>query len=70
MMPPPIFDEVAKDLKPIGELCAGEAAYRFTRGLGLAHMDAHLKGDWEARRFLEVDVVAALATQGVSARVG
>jgi predicted dienelactone hydrolase len=69
MMPPPVFDQVVKDSKPIGELCAGEAAYRFTRGLGLAHMDAHLKGEEEARRLLEADLAAALATQGVSARV-
>jgi dienelactone hydrolase len=69
MMPPPVFDEVAKDIKPIGELCAGEPAYRFTRGLGLAHMDAHLKGDEDARQLLEADVVAALATQGVRVRV-
>jgi hypothetical protein len=67
-MPPPVFDQLAKDIKPIAELCAGDPAYRFTRGLGLAHMDAHLRGDAEARRFLDDDVIARLASEGVVAR--
>jgi predicted dienelactone hydrolase len=69
MMPPPVFDQVAKDIKPIAELCSGESAYRFVRALGLAHMDAHLKGDEAARRFLESDVIASLTAQEVVARL-
>jgi len=69
MMPPPVFDQLAKDIKPIAELCSGESAYRFVRGLGLAHMDAHLRGDATARRFLDADVIAALGAQRVVARV-
>ena len=69
MMPPPVFDQVVKDIKPIAELCSGESAYRFVRALGLAHMDAHLKGDEAARRFLESDVIASLTAQEVVARL-
>jgi len=69
MMPPPVFDQVAKDIKPIAELCAGDPAYRFTRGLGLAHMDAHLRGDEGAKSFLDGDLVGLLAAEGVVARL-
>jgi predicted dienelactone hydrolase len=64
MMPPPIFDRVAPSIKPIGELCAPEGAYHFVRSLGLAHMDAHLRGDESAARFLAGDVRAALRARG------
>lgn len=67
MMPPPIFDQLAKAIKPIHELAAPESAYRFVRGLGLAHMDAHVRGSEAAARFLAGDVVAALRAQGVAA---
>ena len=69
MMPPPVFDQLAKEIKPIAELCAGDPAYRFTRGLGLAHMDAHLRGDESARRLLDGDLIALLAAEGVVARL-
>ncbi len=69
MMPPPVFDQVAKDIKPISELSSGESAYKFTRGLGLAHMDAHLRGSESAASFLAGDLVATLAAQGVKASV-
>jgi dienelactone hydrolase len=67
MMPPPIFDQLAKSIKPIGELCAAEGAYDFTRGLGLAHMDAHLRGVEPAARLLAGDVIATLRARGVTA---
>lgn len=67
MMPPPVFAGLAKDVKPIAELSPAEGAYRFTRGLGLAHMDAHLRGAEGAASFLAGDLVAALAAQGVRA---
>ena len=69
MMPPPVFDQLAKDILPITELCSGDSAYRFTRGLGLAHLDAELRGDEAARRFLEDDLIARLASEGVVARL-
>jgi len=67
MMPPPIFDTLAKEIKPIHELAAPEGAYRFVRGLGLAHMDAHVRGSEAAARFLAGDLAATLRAHGVGA---
>jgi len=69
MMPPPICDQVAGAIKPIGELCAPEGAYQFVRGLGLAHMDAHLRGDEAAAGFLAGDLARTLRDRGVSVSV-
>jgi hypothetical protein len=69
MMPPPVFDELVQHIRPIGELCAPDAAYDFTRGLGLAHLDAHVRGVEGAARFLAGDVVATLAARGIRATV-
>lgn len=70
MMPPPIFDRLAPAIRPIDELCAPDGAYHFTRGLGLAHMDAHVRGLEPAAEFLAGDLVAALARRGAAATVG
>jgi len=67
MMPPPIFDQVAGSIRPISELCPADHAYQFVRGLGLAHMDAHLKGDEAAARFLSDDLATTLRSRGISA---
>jgi predicted dienelactone hydrolase len=69
MPPPGDFERVAKTLPPITELCPGSHAYAFVRGLGLAHMDAHLKADESAARFLAGDIEAALASLGVRVQV-
>jgi dienelactone hydrolase len=69
MMPPPgAFEEIAKRVLPIGELAPPEHGYRFVRGLGLAHMDATLKGDPGAAHLL-TDIGAALAAQEVAVDV-
>jgi hypothetical protein len=52
-------------MKESAELCPGEHAYALLQGLGLAHMDAHLKGDAEARELLEGDLKSLLAGRGV-----
>jgi hypothetical protein len=54
-------------MRPITELCSGEAAYLFTRGLTLAHLDASLGQSSAAKEFLDGDAVAELATHGVEA---
>ena len=70
MMPPPgDFERVAKTVPPITELCPGKHAYAFVRGLGLAHMDAYLKADAPAARFLAGDIAAVLAARGISVQV-
>lgn len=70
MMPPPgDFERVAKSVRPISELCPGAHAYLFIRGLGLAHMDAHLKGDEAAAQLLAGDLEKLLADRGVGVSV-
>lgn len=70
MMPPPgDFERIAKTVPPITELCPPEHAYLFVRGLGLAHMDAHLKANEAAARFLADDIVDVLAARGVGVEV-
>jgi pimeloyl-ACP methyl ester carboxylesterase len=69
MMPPPgAFAEMAKQVRPIGELAPAEHGYLFVRGLGLAHMDAALKQDAGANELL-ANAGAALAARGVAADV-
>ena len=47
--------------------CSPEQAHLFTRGLTLAHMDAALRRETKAERFLAEDTVARLRERGVSA---
>jgi len=56
-------------MRPIAELCSGEEAHLFVRGLTLCHLDASLKRRPEAQAFLTGDVEAELAKRGVSAMV-
>src|SRR5881397_2197415 len=43
---------IPKGMRPIAALCSGEQAHLFVRGLTLCHMDATLRGQEEAQRFL------------------
>ena len=54
-------------MRPIAELCPGEDAHVFVRGLTVAHLDATLRQSEEAGEFLDGDVVADLAARGVAA---
>ena len=54
-------------MRPTSELCSGEQAHLFVRGLTLAHLDAALRQSAAAERFLAGDVVAGLAARGVAA---
>ncbi|MGA2146619.1 MAG: hypothetical protein ABSH49_16825 [Bryobacteraceae bacterium] len=58
---------IPKEMRPIGELCSGEQAHLFVRGLTLCHLDTALRQHEGARRFLAGDVQAALAERGVDA---
>lgn len=60
---------IPKEMRPIAELCSGEQAHLFVRGLTLCHMDAGLKRQEEAQRFLVGDLEAELAVRGVDAIV-
>lgn len=54
-------------MRPASELCSGEQAHTFTRGLALAHRDATLRRRDTAVRFLAGDVESELAARGVDA---
>ena len=56
---------IPKEMRPIAELCSGEQAHLFVRGLTLCHMDAMLRRQEEAQRFLLGDLEAELAVRGV-----
>lgn len=60
---------IPKEMRPIAELCSGEQAHLFVRGLTLCHMDAILRRQEEAQRFLLGDLEAELAMRGVDAIV-
>jgi dienelactone hydrolase len=66
---PPELKYLAEEMRPIAELCSGEQANFFVRGLTLCHFDAILKSSEEARRFLASDIAALLAARGVEAIV-
>ena len=55
-----------RQMRPIGQLCSGEQAHLFARGLTLCHMDATLRRQEDARRFLAGDMEAELAQRGVN----
>src|ERR1051326_3766264 len=54
-----------QEMKPIAELCSGDQAHLFLRGLTLCHLDAALRRQEEARQFLLGDIEAELARRGV-----
>jgi hypothetical protein len=56
---------IAKEMRPIAELCSGEQAHLFVRGLTLCHMDALLRRQEGAQRFLVGDMEAEFAVRGV-----
>lgn len=56
-----------KAMHPIAELCTGEQAHLFVRGLTLCHLDASLKRQETARQFLDGGIEAELAARNVEA---
>ena len=56
---------IPKEMRPIAELCSGEQAHLFVRGLTLCHMDATLKRQDGAQRFLVGAIEAELAARRV-----
>jgi predicted dienelactone hydrolase len=49
------------------DLCPRQHAHFFTRGLALAHLDAALKRNRDAERFMEKDAAAFMQSRGVDA---
>lgn len=69
MVPPGPFQEIAQALPPASALAPGTHAYDFNRGLGLAHMDAVLRGDEGAAALLAGDLAAVFADRGIRVSV-
>jgi dienelactone hydrolase len=62
---PPALRDRMPQLPPFAQCCPGEHGYLFTRALGLAHMDAHLRALPEAADFLARGARPAFAARGV-----
>jgi predicted dienelactone hydrolase len=62
---PAELDWMTKEMRPIAELCSGEQAHLFVRGLTLCHMDRILRHQEEAQRFLTGNLEAAFGARGV-----
>jgi predicted dienelactone hydrolase len=56
---------IPREMRPMAELCSGEQAHLFARGLTVCHMDANLGGRQDAQRLLATDVETQLAERGV-----
>jgi len=59
------YAAMQKEMLPITELCSGEQAHLFVRGLTLAHFDATLKRRDDAEHFLAGDVQSDLGRRGI-----
>ena len=58
--------QMQKEMLPIADLCSGEQAHLWVRGLTLAHMDAILNRRREAQQLLASDIEGELAKRGVA----
>jgi dienelactone hydrolase len=58
---------IPRQMRPITELCPGEQAHVFVRGLTLCHLDAVLRESEPARRLLRDGLDAELARRGIDA---
>lgn len=58
---------ISQEMRPIAELCSGEEAHLFVRGLTLCHMDATLNRQESAQQLLIGKIAAELAERGVDA---
>lgn len=57
--------QMQKEMRPIAELCSGEQAHLWVRGLTLAHLDAFLGRRHEAHQFLCGDIEGEMKKRGV-----
>ena len=64
---PPPADWIPREMRPISELCTGEEAHRLIRGLSVAHLDASLKDNPDARRLLGAELARRLADNSIDA---
>ncbi len=65
----PDIVSVLEHMKPIDDLVSGDIACHFTRSLGLAHMDAHLRKDTRANEFFNKDLERVFSEREIQIRV-
>ncbi len=65
----PAAHSMLASMKPSAELCPGDHAYALLQGLGLAHMDAHVRQLDHAHALLEGDLALLMAERGVAVEV-
>jgi predicted dienelactone hydrolase len=63
--PPGFFENASKATVPFAELCPEVPAHDAIRALGLAHLDAALKGHAPAAEFMRGDPAARLGSRGI-----
>jgi dienelactone hydrolase len=62
---PPELADMQREMLPFAQLCSREQAHLWIRGLTLAHLDAFLKDQREAKQLLAGDIEGELAKRGV-----
>jgi dienelactone hydrolase len=65
----PQWAYMQQEMRPISELCSGEMAHLFVRGLTLSHFDSTLRRQPEAQEFLTGNLQSELMQRGVEAMV-
>ncbi len=64
---PPELSYLKTETRPIGELCSGESANLFVRGLAVCHLDAFLKRKRPAQDLLASNVPSELSKRSIDA---
>jgi dienelactone hydrolase len=66
----PLPDELRwmQAMRPMTGLCSEQVAHDFVRGLTLCHLDAVLKRNADAERFMDTGIESHLAARGIPAR--
>ena len=62
----PLTKKIKEQMLPFDKLCSAEEGHAFLQGLGLAHMDAHLKKNSNAIDILSGDIIAFMAEYNVN----
>ena len=65
----PAANMIKENMLPFKELCSAKSAEDFLRSLGLAHMDAHLKGKKAAIDWLQGDIEGIMADRDIDVKV-
>jgi len=64
---PPELAYLKNEMRPIGELCSGESANLFVRGLAVCHLDAFLKRKRPAQDLLASNIQSELSKRSIDA---